>query len=113
MEEKKKRWRPTIRAYRALERQVIDLKMRIVNAVHVAVSQGEVVSYAQFRELLSAKRTLEQSNRLMEDELIRLRKELERQRSESNKYMRLWKSLKNRKFWARVFNRNNEESYEE
>ena len=77
--DKKKRWRPSLTAYRALERVITELREK--NA------------------------TLEASNGFMEKELNRVRelnRSLEKMKNALNDELHV---LKSRGFWARVFNK--------
>ena len=85
MAEKKKRFRPTLTAYRALENEVSTLKEE--NA-----------------KLLSKNHVLEQSNELMEAELKRLRNALDEIIKSYALLGAEMAMLKARGFWARVFN---------
>ena len=131
MEEKKKRFRPTLSAYRALEDEVSELKeqVRLLEKVngHSAEEIQELMSYRQkfeeqldgtgvlgresyawrekYRSLNEECNTLRVSNEHMEKEQKRLneklRKALDRIHDlETDVYV-----LRNRGFWARVFNR--------
>lgn len=93
MEEKKKRWRPSLTAYRELQRQV--------DEALVSLSKAR-------KDVLSCKTELDalrRSNSLMEKELS-LQQQMNDDLNKQN-----WKlrdelfDLKNRGFWARVFNR--------
>ena len=79
MEERKKRWRPSLTAYRALE--------------------GEVSALSEKNRLL------EKSNGYMEKELSRLRAGYESLEREVGDLEREVCYLRNRSFWDRVFNK--------
>lgn len=79
MEERKKRWRPSLTAYRALEDEVSSLK--------------------------EEKMLLEKSNGYMEKELSRLRAGYESLEREVGDLEREVCYLRNRSFWDRVFNK--------
>jgi len=79
MEERKKRWRPSLTAYRALEDEVSSLK--------------------------EEKMLLEKSNGYMEKELSRLRAGYESMEREVGDLEREVCYLRNRSFWDRVFNK--------
>lgn len=122
MEEKKKRFRPTLSAYRALEDEVSRLREElrqserentylsddgngdVAETVHMLVMESD--SWREkYRSLDDECRTLRKSNEHMEDEQERLRKKLNKAVDrihdlETDVYV-----LRNRGFWARVFNR--------
>lgn len=79
MEEKKKRFRPTLTAYRALENEVSRLN--------------------------EDKKLLEKSNKYMEDETIRLRQVVNEQDAEILKLQTELNNLSTRGFWARLLNK--------
>lgn len=93
MEEKKKRVRATWTMVRELEGRLADSNKSIGYWVE------------RYKLILDKVDALEKSNRLMEEELDRLRNELEIQRRSNKKHWILWQALKNRGFWARLFNR--------
>lgn len=91
MEEKKKRWRPSLTAYRELEKKLAEqiegtsqlvkdcdawrekyreLKKKYDDALHV---RNDVVPRKVHQELVTENRTLVESNKLMEEELNRVR----------------------------------------
>ena len=79
MEEKKKRWRPSLTAYRALEKEVAELKTQV--------------------------ETLEKSNGFMEMELQRMQTKADGACQDYNRVRReiLW--LRGRNLWQRIVNR--------
>lgn len=79
MEEKKKRFRPTLTAYRALENEV--------------------------SKLTEDKKLLEKSNKYMEDETIRLRQVIDEQDAQILKLQTELNHLSTRGFWARLLNK--------
>lgn len=91
--EEKKRVRPTWAMIKALEDKVKE-KDELLQLY------GERYSMATDKVDV-----LEKSNKLMEQELDRLRDELETQRKNNKKHWILWQKLKRRGFWARLFNR--------
>lgn len=108
MAETKKRFRPTLTAYRALENEVSTLREELAKYKQANGKMDAHIDEAMRIELTSLRsknHTLEQSNELMKAELERLR----------NAHDVLIKSyallgaemavLKARGFWARVFNR--------
>ena len=105
----KKRFRPTLTAYRALENEVSLLKEENANLKSVS-NIPEVVRIANDRlttenkSLREKNETLKQSNELMEDELARLR-EANYELSKINRQMsRECQYLQSRSFWKRLFN---------
>ena len=87
MEEKKKRFRPTLTQYRALEKEFSEAKEKLI-------------------ELSSKNKTLELSNDFIYKEMIRLRNHTIKLSNELvNRYKEIWK-LKTRGFWSRMFNKN-------
>jgi len=107
--EKKKRVRPTLTQMRQLEKELEIAREACRQQLLVINNQDE-----QTNELKRKNRTLEMSDQLLKEEIERLRDR------NGNLLARMAKKteqiflLKNRKFWARVFNRNNdEEAYEE
>ena len=79
MEEKKKRFRPSLTAYRALENEVSQLN--------------------------EANKLLEKSNKYMEEEAIRLRKENEDLEKDVLDLKKELKNLRNRSFFERLLNK--------
>lgn len=97
--EKKKRFRPTVTAYRELEEELAETKQRLSNHLSANVRYAEDIQ--KFSRQVSA---LERSNRLMEEELERVRKantELAKLNCQLCKELQV---IKSRGFWARVFN---------
>lgn len=112
-EKKKKRWRPSLAAYRELEevihRQVMELdgwreKYRKLLG-QKAGRQGKVFSEEEYNDLLSKKNTAELSNGYMEQQLESVRDANETLRELNESLCVEVDYLKNRGFWARVFNR--------
>ena len=98
MAEKKKRWRPSLTAYRALENEVSELKEQLALA-----TKGS--AFKELKALREKYDTLEKSNKYLEDirdalvvENESLVKENEMLKFENTR-------LKKRGFWARVFNK--------
>lgn len=79
MEEKKKRWRPSLTAYRELEKDNADLRSHLL--------------------------TLQQSNTLMEEELNKLRSKVELMKGTSDTLAKELHRLSSRGFFARLFNK--------
>lgn len=122
MEEKKKRFRPTLSAYRALEDEVSRLREElrqserentylsddgngdVAETVHMLVMESD--SWRdKYRSLNDECSVLRKSNEHMEDEQKRLNEKLRKAVDrihdlETDVYV-----LRNRGFWARVFNR--------
>lgn len=126
MEETKKRWRPTLTAYREQEevihRQCVELdawreKYReLVKCKEAGAYQElngkyrEQLTFSEhlgkrLDELKSENASLSQSNKLMEMELRKVQSELDFEREVSRVKAAECENLRNRGFWARVFNR--------
>jgi len=113
MEEKKKRWRPSLTAYRELEKKLesqIEGTSQLVKDCDAwrEKYRGVVDGYvpvSKYNDLLAKNNTLEQSNKLMEDELNRVREanvSLGKKCAElSNKLS----ELLSRGWFARLFNK--------
>ena len=86
MEEKKKRWRPSLTAYRALENEVSELK------------EGMTA-------LKSENVSLKQSNDMLEKEIYRLRENVSKYEKESEELKDKLFLLKGRGLLARLLNR--------
>lgn len=111
MAEKKKRFRPTLTAYRELEKKVNELKIDLEHAVFVS-NEVRNANDRLSRELNTVKSsckdeisTLEKSNELMEQELTHLRKVNASLRRECKKLGSELLAVRSRGFWARVFNK--------
>ena len=97
--EKKKRFRPTVTAYRKLEEELVETKQRLSN--HLSANLRYAEDIQKFTSQVS---TLEHSNRLMEKELERVRTantELGKLNCQLCKELQV---IKSRGFLARVFN---------
>ena len=120
MEEKKKRWRPSLAQYRELEKKLesqIDGTSKLVadcdgwrekyRSVIKEVSHGgdKKVLREHIEALECENRTLRHSNELMETELKRNSQVLEWNTRAMNELRGVLHSLKSRGFWSRVFNR--------
>jgi hypothetical protein len=92
MAETKKRFRPTLTAYRALENEVS--KFKEMNARLIGDNQS----------LVDKNHTLEQSNTLMEQELDRVRKANLELCTLSSRLSNELREIKSRGFWKRLFN---------
>lgn len=100
MEEKKKRWRPSLTAYREMQRQVEEALVLLKDA------RKELVSGKAFVDKMKAENeALMRSNSMMEKELS-LQREMNDELNRLNEKLRdeLF-DLKNRGFWARVLNK--------
>ena len=128
----KKRFRPTLTAYREqesqiktlselakelqkkntamtyygeeLESQIVELKEK--NERLQRQINDDMVPRSAYDELLSKYDTLEKSNKFVEDGHITLRKQLEEEVKAHKACQRELYFLKNRSFWKRVFNIN-------
>lgn len=112
--EKKKRFRPTVTAYRALEKENSELKEKLVRykLMQDHVSRPKYEAVLIIKESLSTEldqlkvkyNTLLKSNKLLEEELDRVR-EANKELSKMNKqFCYELQVIKSRGFWARVFN---------
>lgn len=90
-QEKKKRWRPSLGEYRALERTISELR------------DGSATA-AEYNDLLAKNNTLDKHNSQMAKELDKLRLEIKEQDKEIADLNREITYLRNRGFWGRVFN---------
>jgi len=99
----KKRFRPSLTAYRALENEVSELKEEIVRHETMRVKYCGLVDDNE--SLRRKNTTLEKSNDLMAMELDRLR-EANEQLSKINVQLNSdIQHLQSRGFWKRLFNR--------
>lgn len=121
MEEKKKRWRPSLTAYRELEAKLesqIDGTSQLVKdcdawrekyrKLKVKFDDEHFASvhlHKEYNDLKAERDTLEKSNKLMEDELNRLRAINDKLSKKCVDRDDQIEALKNRGFWARVFNK--------
>lgn len=120
MEEKKKRWRPSLTAYRELEKKLesqIEGTSRIVQDCdgwrekyrelikEISNGNDKKVLRDHIKALECENRTLRHSNELMETELKRNSQVLEWNTRAMNELRGVLHNLKSRGFWARVFNR--------
>lgn len=122
MEEgKKKRWRPSLAQYRELERRIdeqIDGTSLIVADCHgwrakyrnlideISKGNDKKVLRDHIEALECENETLRHSNKLMETELKRVNGLLDWSKKVSNELLEELIFLKNRGFWARLFNKN-------
>ena len=108
MAEKKKRFRPTLTAYRALESENSELKEKLAKYEQV---RGKIRSHiegivrAENEKLKAENSVLEKSNELMEQELTLLRKVNASLRRECKELGSELLAVRSRGFWARVFNK--------
>ena len=99
MAEKKKRWRPSLTAYRALENEVSELKEQLAHATNGSSASKELKALREKYD------TLEKSNKYLEDSRDALIVENESLVKE-NEILKFENTrLKERGFWARVFNK--------
>lgn len=99
MAEKKKRWRPSLTAYRALENEVSELKEQLALAAKGSSASKELKALREKYD------TLEKSNKYLEDSRDALVVENESLVKE-NEILKFENTrLKERGFWARVFNK--------
>lgn len=119
MEEKKKRFRPSLTAYRELESKLADQidgtsrlvkdcdlwreKYRQLVKEHKKL-QASIEAEA-VRELKDKNTTLEQSNTLLSAETDTLRSKMSQLSELADKASKEVKRLNERSFWARVFNK--------
>lgn len=101
MAEKKKRFRPTVTAYRALEDENSKLKEEIARLKQF---RNDLVPLEKYNEVLAKNKVLEQSNTLMEAELGRLQRANIQLGKMVAKFSNELLVIKSRGFWARVFN---------
>lgn len=121
MEEKKKRWRPSLTAYRELEKQMKNEQdLHIHFAKECDRLKSELDSHIEgtsllvkdcdawrekYNDLKAERDTLEKSNKLMEEELNR-EKHTNKEFCETyHELKEKYDDLKSRGFWARVFNK--------
>ena len=95
MEEKKKRWRPSLTAYRALENLVSELKEE----------NARLISKEESDRLKDKISVLEKSNKLLEEECDNLRGKLEEAGSTIDAMDKEIFALCHRSLWARIFNK--------
>ena len=100
MSEKKKRFRPTVTAYRELERLVTELRSRLDSSRKYCDELKENVS-----SLESRNHVLEQSNGLVSGEIERLRNMNNALGNRCSVLRKEIFELKNRSLWDRIFNR--------
>ena len=102
MEEKKKRFRPTLTAYRALEKEIDELReQNRLLARENKVLTDEVDGLCALR---SENRALEQSNALMEQELTRMRSCVATLEKENDSLCEEVYALQHRGLLKRLFN---------
>lgn len=95
MEEKKKRWRPSLTAYRELENLVSELKEE----------NARLISKEESDRLKDKISVLEKSNKLLEEECDNLRGKLEEAGSTIDAMDKEIFALCHRGLWARIFNK--------
>lgn len=101
MEQKKRRFRPTLTAYRRLEGLLKEAKDALDIQIRAENTQKERIEHLRDKVNL-----LEKSNELMEQELIR-RRDANTALGKINKQLCIeLQAIKSRGFWARLFNLN-------
>lgn len=107
MAEKKKRWRPSLTAYRELEAKVNELseKERKCYEDYIMLEKRYQEKEKQVKSLQSKVATLEASNMHMEDGIIAEREQRKEAEKQLDKARNEYKALKDRTFWKRVFNK--------
>lgn len=95
MEEKKKRWRPSLTAYRALENLVSELKEE----------NARLISKEDSDRLKDKISVLEKSNKLLEEECDNLRGKLEEAGSTIDAMDKEIYALCHRNLWQRILNK--------
>ena len=107
MEEKKKRWRPSLTAYRELESKLqeqIDGTSRLI--ADCRDWRQKFWTMKDERDVLKSKLlAADQSNGHVEEEIQRLRREVNTLEQKNDALCQENYSLRHRGFWARVFNK--------
>ena len=106
MEEKKKRWRPSLTAYRALENEVSELKEKLSRLMRRRGTDENVKVLRDHIEALESENSLlKRSNAMVEKGRDTLSGSLETLRMENEMLKGELRLLKSRGFWARLLNR--------
>ena len=106
MAEQKKRWRPSLTAYRELEKQLAYANEQCLNLRNTRISADESEKLKErIKELESENTTLAKSNDWADKELKNIRSHNKRIENENKTLKEDMEVLKSRGFWARVFNR--------
>ena len=100
MEEIKKRWRPSLTAYRALEDELGTVKEHYELAKVAVDDKNKLID-----DLQSKNSALERSNVSLSDGIKRLRKDKEDLENEVVSLKKRIAFLENRGFWNRLFNK--------
>lgn len=106
--EEKKRWRPSLAEYRALQKEIdghMEDKSRLVADCDAWREKYHQLKKEYDKLNCSDVGIAEKSNRLMEEELTRVRKQAEDASKDYNNARRevLW--LRNRSLWQRIINK--------
>lgn len=100
MEEKKKRWRPSLTAYRSLEGELSEMREQCM-----ILRQADACRSDEMRILRSRLAASERSNTLLADEIERLRNS-SRELTDENASLRAEVSrLKSRSLWKRIMDK--------
>ena len=100
MEEKKKRWRPSLTAYRSLEGELSEMREQCM-----ILRQADSCRSDEMRILRSRLAASERSNTLLADEIERLRND-SRELTDENASLRAEVSrLKSRSLWKRIMDK--------
>ena len=100
MEEKKKRWRPSLTAYRSLEGELSEMREQCM-----ILRQADSCRSDEMRILRSRLAASERSNTLLADEIERLRNS-SRDLTDENASLRAEVSrLKSRSIWKRIMDK--------
>ena len=100
MEEKKKRWRPSLTAYRSLEGELSEMREQCM-----ILRQADAYRSDEMRILRSRLAASERSNTLLADEIERLRNS-SRELTDENASLRAEVSrLKSRSLWKRIMDK--------
>ena len=112
-EEKKKRFRPSLGAYRALENEVSELReknKRLENRLSEQIDGSSSLVHDcdlwrdKYQELFASHEAMKSSNGYLEGEVDRLR-EVNKSLEDENERLRFeMRQMEKRGFWSRVFN---------
>ena len=100
MEEKKKRWRPSLTAYRSLEGELSEMREQCM-----ILRQADFCRSGEMRILRSRLAATERSNTLMADEMERLRNDIRELTDENASLKAEVSRLKSRSLWKRIMDR--------
>ena len=106
MEQKNKRFRPTLTEYRALEKKLEEIreKLRIQELESKHLLTDLEATKKKYKTTISLKKLLETSNSLMEKELSKVRSANISLMATNSDLQNEIEYLKTRGFWERVFN---------